>query len=303
MIGLIWALEGSGKSSFGLTWPKPLYHMEFDIGGFDRAAWRLPEGTRVLRLLPHDDVKSVDWSKWDIVTKPYPLPVQLEKLLGTLQSAIKDNKVTLRPPRQVTGYKELWEELVIDFVNVCQAKEVKTIMPDSSTKMWEIAHQSVLQDKQAIKMATGMKTDDPNFPYNLQPMDYPNDRIEQMVATARAYGKNIIGTHYPKDVYKTLTNEKGQSVSMPSGEKLPDGFKHTLKISDVAFWAWTAPNSKMYLDDAKKERNPNYGKPEPHVKIDLKCGLPMMGMSYVGYELAEPTYDYLQSIISMLRGE
>ena len=35
--------EKTGKSTLGLTFPKPIANFCFDRGGFERAAWRFPE--------------------------------------------------------------------------------------------------------------------------------------------------------------------------------------------------------------------------------------------------------------------
>ena len=106
-----------------LTFPKPIRHYDIDVGGYDRAAWRMDL----------DEVSS----------KAYPIPVQLEKMTGL---------VSTRFPRRVIGYKEVWQQLVVDFVENCQDKAAKTIVLDSATQLWAVCHQSLLQEKQEIQL-------------------------------------------------------------------------------------------------------------------------------------------------------
>ena len=43
MIISLWGVEGCGKSSTGLSFPKPMFHLDLDLGGFERAVWRLED--------------------------------------------------------------------------------------------------------------------------------------------------------------------------------------------------------------------------------------------------------------------
>ena len=73
--------EGTGKSSMALSFPKKLIHFDIDVGGFSRAAWRLPKDTRVKVLRADEKLTDTDISELDIISKPYPRPLQLDKLL------------------------------------------------------------------------------------------------------------------------------------------------------------------------------------------------------------------------------
>jgi hypothetical protein len=302
MIVSAWGLEGSGKSTFGLSFPKPLFHLDLDLGGFDRAVWRLEQeaettGTplRIYRCDPHEDISKLNWSDFDIITKPYPVPVQIDKLMGVQQQA----GVSVRFPRKVMGVKELWQETVVDIVTACQSPAVKTVMPDSATQHWWICHTSLLQEKQEVQLAGGMKESDSKFREKLQPVEFPNDRMTTIVYTCRSFGKNLIMTHYPKDIYK----EKLQGdavVSYKSGEVEPDGFKHTVKLDDIVIWCYTELDKRREI--IKGVENPDYNKPVPRTKISLKCGLSGMGMKAVGLDLPAPSYGGLIELQSMMRG-
>ena len=309
MITSAWGAEGSGKSSYGLTYPKPLFHLDLDLGGFDRAAWRIIDeakkaGTelRVKICEPKEDITAIDWDEWDVVTKPYLAPVQIEKLMGVQAGP------SIRFPRKVVGIKELWQEIVVDFIAVCQARPIKTVMTDSATQLWWIAHTSLLQEKQEIQVGQRMVESDPKFRERLQPVEFPNDRMRSLIYTARSSGKNLVMTHYPKDVYKERMGANGVE-SYKSGDVEPDGFKHTVTLDDLVIWCWAEVDKNREITDmspenfGKKIPNPNFNKPQPHAKIDLKCGLAGMGMAAVGLELPAPTYDGLMELQAMMRGE
>ena len=304
MIISLWGVEGSGKSSVALTFPKPLFHMDLDLGGFDRAAWRILQeakkaGTelRVYKCDAGEDITKINWSEYDIVTKPYLAPVQMEKLMGVQAKP----GVSVRFPRAVRGIKELWQEIVVDLVALCQTRLVRSVITDSATQLWWICHTSLLQEKQEIQLAkAGFKESDPTFRERLQPMEFPNDRMRSLIYTARSAGKNLVMTHYPKDVYKERVGDKGVE-SYKSGDVEPDGFKHTVTLDDIVIWTYAEVDKRKNIMEGVP--NPNYNKPQPYAKIDLKCGLEGMGMSAVGLELPSPSYEGLMELQAMMKGE
>lgn len=291
MIASIWGQEGSGKSTVGLSWPKPLLHFDLDVGGFERAIWKVQELNPDLRIRqcgPKEDLKNIDWNEWDIVSKPYLLPIQLEKMIGA-QSIQQPGQVkaTIRFPRRVIGYKETWEELIIDFVTACQVPTLKSVVVDSATAQWVICHTAHLQDKQEIQIAQGIKETDPKFREKLQPVEFPNEKMRSFIYTARSFGKNLIMTHYPGDVYANKVTDRGVE-SYKTGAITPDGFKDTKKLVDIILWTYLESN-------------------EPRAKVDpicMKCGLPGMGMTAVGMELPDPSYAGLMKLRDfMVAGE
>ena len=103
--------EGTGKTTMALTFPKPIRHFDIDVGGYRRAIWRLPaEG---------------------IESKGYPKPIQVDKLMGTQGTPT----TRLVIPKKVEGMKELWQDIVTDFVAACTDESVKTIVIDSATML------------------------------------------------------------------------------------------------------------------------------------------------------------------------
>ncbi|KKM75577.1 hypothetical protein LCGC14_1388820 [marine sediment metagenome] len=305
MITSVWGIEGSGKSSVGLSYPKPLFHLDLDLGGFDRAVWRLEDtdpNLRVKRCEPKEDISKLDWNEWDIVSKPYLAPIQLDKLLGVQQQA----GVSVRFPRQVEGIKELWQEIITDVVTVGRAPAPKTIMPDSATQHWWICHTGFLQEKQEIQIGQGVKVTDDKFREKLLPIEFPNNRMRDFIYTVRSFGKHLVMTHYPKDIYANRVTDHGIE-SYATGEVAPDGFKHTMTLVDIVLWCYTEIDKQKEImvlvgDDAKMAPNPDYNKPVPRAKVSLKCGLAGMGMKAVGLELPTPSYEGLMKLQSMMRG-
>ncbi len=307
MIASLWGSEGSGKSSVALSYPRPIFHLDLDLGGFDRAIWRLEmlaekanKPLNIIRLEPGQDVNSADWENADIVSKPYLAPVQLDKLMGIPDTA---TGVSVRFPRQVVGIKQIWQQVVIDIVAVGQTPSVKSIILDSATQLWWLCHTGFLQEKQEIQIANGTPPEHPKFRERLQPMEFPNDRMRDLIYTVRSMGKHLVMTHYPRDVYKERVGPNGVE-SYKSGEVAPDGFKHTVTLDDIVIWCFTEIDKERKIADGEDIiDNPNYNKPQPHAQISLKCGLSGLGMAAVGMELPEPTYEGLMQLQRMAKGE
>jgi len=261
VICVIWGREGTGKTSMALTFPRPLVHFDLDVGGYERAVWRLnADGLR---------------------SKSYLIPVQAEKLTGAQKQGPK-----VRFPKRVVGYREVWQELVTDFVEACQDKDVATLVIDSATQLWTICHTSMLQEKQEIQLSNGIKPEDPQFRERLQPVEFPNERMRTLIYTARSYKKNLVLTHYPRNVYKERFDSKGNLVSYKSDDIELDGFKDTVKLVDIVFWTDVDPKTN-----------------EPSAKVVLKSALPGLGMTSVGLFLPEPSYNGIEALRKALTGE
>jgi hypothetical protein len=291
--------EGLGKSSAGLTWPKPLFHMETDIGGFERAAWKVEKdnpGIRIYRAEPDEDIAKIDWDSYDIVTKPYPQPIQFDKMMG-LTGDISTRKVLI--PKKVVGMKELWQTFVIDFVFAVQLPTLRTVMVDSATMLWKIDHSGYLQElqeKQYLKFMNdkdnkGRPWDDNSYRERLTEKEYgtPNDRMRQVFHTVKAYRKNLVLTHYITDEYGAIVNKDGQTEQGRTGKKKMDGFSETAKMSDLIFWL------------SLKEQTSG-GKTSRYVSAKItKCGISGMGLNAVGQEFVA-SYDHFMGLKRMMNG-
>ncbi len=259
--------EGTGKTTMALTFPKHLRHFDIDVGGYRRAAWRLPAD--------------------GIVTKSYPKPIQLEKLMGQKVEA-SSRKVIF--PKKVTGMNELWQAVVIDFVEACQDTSVKTTVLDSATQLWNICHKGVLQELQERQLAKHMKFskgnpfDENDYRERLQPVEYgpANDKMRTLIHTARSFGKNLVLTHYPTDEYGTISDSKGNMVEGKTGKIILDGFKETSKLADLIVWTSIKEVAKQ---EAAKEKFP--------VAKITKCGIEGMGLAAVGMEITATYEDFI----------
>jgi len=275
--------EGTCKTTMALTFPKPLHHFDIDVGGFRRAAWRL--------------------STEGIVSKGYPKPIQMEKLLGqvgTPSAQVGTPSTRVSIPKKVTGMKELWQQIVQDFVNACMDKEVKTLVIDSNTLLWNICHNShlqELQERQLIKWKNDPKTknipfDENEYRERLQPPEYgpANDKMRTILHTARSFQKNLVLTHYPTDEYGAIPDSKGNIVEGKTGIKILDGFKETVKLVDMVMWL----SIKETVEQGKKIKH-------PIAKI-TKCGLEGMGLDATGLEIPS-TYEGIMNLQRMMKGE
>lgn len=267
--------EGTGKTTMALTFPKPLIHFDVDVGGYRRAAWRL-------------DMVGV-------TSKSYPKPIQIDKLMGIIGSP--STRVTI--PKKVEGMKELWQQIVTDFIAACMDAEVKTVVIDSATLLWGICHNShlqELQERQLYRWKADFKTknvpfDENDYRERLIPVEYgpANDRMRTILHTARSYNKNLILTHYPTDEYGAMPDGKGGMVDGKTGKRILDGFKETLKLVDLVVWA-----------SVKEIVTAGVGEKYPVCKI-TKCGLEGAGLKAVGLEIPA-TFEGIVNIVNLLKG-
>ena len=258
MIVVICGEEKSWKTTMALSFPKPMRHFDLDVGGWERASWRIDTA--------------------GIISKPYLLPIQMEKLMG-----IGPNKegVSVRFPRRVIGYKETWQKIVIDFVAACQDETVKTIVMDSGTQLWSICHNGYLQEKQDIQLSKNPKLPDYELREKLQPVEFPNDRMRTLVNTAGSYRKHLVLTHYPKDIYKEKVTEKGIE-SYKSGDVTVDGFKESQRLATLVVWVAMDKNNNA-------------------IGTITKCGIEGMGTAAHGLTI-EPSYQGITDLQSSMRG-
>jgi len=274
--------EGTGKTTMALTFPKPLRHFDIDVGGYRRAIWRLsPEG---------------------VESKSYPRPIQVDKLMGAQGSPT--TRISI--PKKVEGMKELWQDIVTDLVAACQDTALKTIVIDSSTLLWNICHQSHLQELQEKQLANHKKYK-PNIPFDendyrerLQPIEYgpANDRMRTILHTARSFSKNLVLVHYPTDEYGTIPDGRGGMTEGKTGAIVIDGFKETKKLVDLV--VWTKISSQMVPSNPANPQSPKIEEKLAVCKI-TKCGIEGMGLSAVGLEVPA-TYDGIINLKRMMAG-
>lgn len=272
---VIWGAEGSWKTTMALSFPRPIVHFDIDVGGYERAAWNLA------------DTK-------DIETKSYAVPIPIDKLKGR-QKIQNGKEVSIRLPKRVLGYMELWQEIVQDFVEALQRKEVKTIVIDSATKLWEICHTSYLQElqeSQIVKDKLELPRDENKLRERLQQVEYgePNRRMDTLAYSNRSYKKNLVFTHYSRPKYiKQLNAKTGEIESVDSGRIEIDGYKGTRKVVDAVI--------ELVLDNKGMVTAQFPSNPEV-----FKCAIPGLGSTVIGQVLPEPSYQGLVDLREALVG-
>jgi len=247
LVVAVWGAEKTCKTTMALTFPKPMYHFDLDVGGFERARDRF-EGQ-------------------DIVSESFATPLQVERLMGKVN-------VTTRASRRIVGVREVWQEFLVKYVELLKDEKLETIVIDSATQLWTICHQGFLQERQ--------ENQKPGTPprESLLPIEYgePNARMRSILYAARSYKKNLVLTHYPRDVYAQKVTAKGIEDYKTGGIEI-DGFRQTSALVDVVVSTYL---SEVSLPDQKNK-----------VKVPAaNVTLSGIGLGMIGKGL-EPTYDGL----------
>ena len=280
--------EGTCKTSMSLSFPKPQSHLDIDVGGYKRAAWRI--------------------DTTDIETHSFPKPLtdaDIAKMKGITTTEISTRTVTAIP-KKIEGMKELWQNIIDQFVKDCLTEETRTVIFDSATQMYKIgcdAYLQELQEKQLIRW----KKDKPNIPFDendfrekLQPIEYGvvYDRLQRIYHTSRSYTKNLILIHYPTDEYGPMPDGRGGMADAKTGKTIIDGYKETAKFSDLVMWL--SVKSHMIPSDPTDPQSQKIEEKYPVAKI-TKCGIEGTGLRAVGLEIPA-TYEGIVNIVNFLKG-
>ncbi len=169
----VWGEIKTAKTTLGLSFPKPLFHLDFDQG-IDRALPRFLD-CRVLRVPDNTPLSQVNMQGADIITKPYILPIKW-------------------PGQAIQGLIKLWESVMDDMRVACESSYIKSIIPDTGSGMWKmctLAHLERLQLK------------DPNRQSIIQ-IEYgrPNGEMRAMFSAGRKYYKNMAILHHVGGMYE-----------------------------------------------------------------------------------------------------
>lgn len=280
--------EGTCKTSMALTFPKPQSHLDIDVGGYKRAAWRI--------------------DTTDIETHSFPKPLtdaDIAKMKGITTTEVSTRTVAAIP-KKIEGMKELWQNIIDQIVKDCLKEDLKSLVIDSATQMYKIgcdAYLQELQEKQLIKWKkTNPSTpfDENDFREKLQPIEYGvvYDRLQRVYHTSRSYRKNLILIHYPTDEYGPMPDGRGGFADGKTGKTIIDGYKETAKFSDLV--VWLSVKSQMVLSDPTDPKSQKVEEKYPVAKI-TKCGIEGTGLAAVGLEIPA-TYEGIVNIVSLLKG-
>lgn len=261
------AIDGdskTGKTSLGLSFasiiPRAqpqhyLRHFDLDVGGYNRAIHRFGE----------------EQSSGRLVSKSYFLPQQSvrDKILGS-------SKARQKQATKLVGIKDLWYDMLTDFVEACEDTNCNSIMFDSWPQVWNLCTMAFLEEKQ--EKNPGRE--------KLLEIEYgePNARMRSLIYAARQSGKNLVLISFlTEDYQQRLVN--GEIKEVVVGQK-PAAWKYTDKEIDVAFRTTTE-----WIDKPKRL--------VPHAEVRL-CGL---ALDATGLKFSEPSWGTFRRLIAGLRGE
>jgi len=212
----IWGNDKSGKSSLALSFPKPIHHFEFDLGGYDRAIRRFTK--------ERDDGL--------ITSEPF--------IIGNM------NEVTIKQSKIIVGAKELWYEFLVKYLRFLNDKDIITGVIDTGTLLYNLDCDAFLQEKQEIQFdSKGNLLPNERLRAILQPPEYrePNTRMRGIIYQAKAHGKNLVLVHHSRDEYKsTLDRKTGEIKEAKTGEKERSGFASLGDSTDLMLHTYTKQN-------------------------------------------------------------
>jgi len=203
------------------------------------------------------------------LTAPDPIVVfDFDQGIQKLLPKFKDKDIKVIPIVMDVWGKEkvspLWDEFYRKYKDVLES-DCKTIMMDTATQLWEIlrlAHFERVQKESKIVRI------------RLQPVEYAeaNSLMRAIIAAAKAHGKNLVLTHYVRDVY----DDSGRKT----GEKEADQFRHTPGLCDLSL-KFTAKRKKG-------------GKGEDTQVLIERC---RDDRELVGEILTNPTWDTIRGLL------
>lgn len=283
--------EGTCKTTMALTFPKPLSHLDVDVGGYKRAAWRL------------------DTSEMESHSFPKPLTdADIAKMKGIVTTSSNTSTRTVAIPKKVEGMKELWQAIIDQIVKDAINPNLKSIVIDSATMHYKIgcdAYLQELQEKQLIRWNSDSRTkgipfDENDYREKLQPIEYGvvYDRLQRIYHTTRSYRKNLILIHYPTDDYGPISDSKGGIVEGKTGKIVMDGYKDTAKFADAVLWL--SVKSRMVPSDPDNPKSQKIEEKYPVAKF-TKCGIVGMGIKALGMEVPA-TYEGVTNLKNLMQG-
>jgi len=163
--------------------------------------------------------------------------------------------------------QDLWQRILVDFSNAIEDKSVQTITFDTYSSVWEARRMAYLAELQKVDSSRK----------NLMPQEYfiPNTDMKMLITQAMIHNKILILVHHTRDKYVE---------GKPTGEEEADGFKYTGDLVEVEFWM------------GKRKDKAGVMKPYGTIEACRLC------MAVEGQELAEPSYDLLDKLITARRG-
>mgnify|MGYP001600808367 CR=1 FL=1 len=242
----IYGEPGTIKTSLALTWPKPIAFYDLEYGG--RRAWM--------------------WQ--DMVDKGVVVPRSFQVPHHSLISRYE----------KLSGYIKVWQDFALSMEK--DLSLFPTVVWDTGTVVWALDRDAMLEELQLTS---------PTRRQLLQ-IEYgePNRRMTELFNLAKAMSKNLVITHHETDEYinlmdplgRAIMDERGNPVSVSTGKKIPEGFRHTVGLSDwVLRTAITVP------------RTGTNGSLTPTATVEKSA----YGLLLRGQVIDWPTYDKLDALL------
>jgi len=202
--------NGTIKTSEAIRWPHKVAVMDLELGS--GRAWEIREFTKTGLVEVHE----------------FPLPVKdMSKRFSKL-----------------VGQRELWAKLLNQINQAMETPEIRAVVIDTGTALWQLIRDSYLQELQEADLRQGKKEID--IRKQLLQIEHgdgePNRRMDHIVQLAKVYKKWVIVIHHDTDEYVPVTiqgipqlNPDGTLKTTPSGRRIADGWKRTGPALDWQF--------------------------------------------------------------------
>ncbi len=179
------------------------------------------------------------------------------------------------------GFATLRDAIVVAFNKFCKG-DCSTIVFDTHTILWEYVWKAYQEQEEIGSM---------------MPTDYgiPNDIMAGFIHYARGTNKNMVLIHHEKDVYVSIADAKGNTVSRTTGEKVADGFKHTGDLADIVVRIVKEP---LVPQSQSGKPMPNQPKKMTPIAIIEK---PDIGMTDEQKRVINPTWDSILKRIAEVK--
>jgi hypothetical protein len=268
-----WGEDKSCKTTFALTFPKPLVFMEFDIGGFGRAVYRFEKDSIIVKS---DKEWKQQTSSNLIKYEAYPLPMTFGRF--------DPKKLEIIPSKMVVGMKELFYKWAGKYITHLQDDRVATIVIDTATLLKQVCDDGYLQEIQENQLNPDGTLKDPKDKFRVQLIQIehrePNTRMRGILYNAKAAGKHLILVHHARDEYKPMPQKDGTLANSATGKRERAGFATLGDSADIILYNYW---------DSKAMK--------PYAKVELAEVKPLEGMV-----IEEPSFEKLDKAIKMLKG-
>lgn len=276
MIFVQWGEDKSCKSTLSMSFPKPIVNMEFDIGGFDRAN----------RNLPHLPIR--DWVDQGLIrNESYVMPFPI--------GSIDLKNMSITPSKIIVGMKELFYDFAVHFIAHLKDDNIKTIVVDTGTLLYDVTCSGYLQEKQEVQLdASGnLRAGEKALRVSLLPIEYrePYTRMRGFAYQAKAHGKHLVVNHHASDQYGRVPQKDGSLATDKTGKRELHGWSQWGDSADVVVHTYIA-QEEVEKDGVKST------KPVPYCEVELAEVLTLVGMKF-----REPTYEIIQKAIQFIKGE